>query len=82
VQRIRDEAHRFAVTFHRQRRSKTAFQSRLDEIPGIGPKRRKSLLKQFGSLRAIKEASVEQLTAVDGISSPLAVQIKASLENV
>lgn len=82
VQRIRDEAHRFAVTFHRQRRSKTAFQSRLDEIPGIGPKRRKSLLKKFGSLRAIKEASVEQLTAVDGISSPLAVQIKASLENV
>lgn len=82
VQRIRDEAHRFAVTFHRQRRSKTAFQSRLDEIPGIGPKRRKSLLKEFGSLRAIKEASVEQLTAVEGISSPLAAQIKASLENV
>jgi excinuclease ABC subunit C len=81
VQRIRDEAHRFAVTFHRQRRSKTAFQSRLDEVPGVGPQRRKALLKEFGSLRAIKDATVEQLTAVAGISTPLAHQIKSSLDN-
>ena len=81
VQRIRDEAHRFAVTFHRQRRSKSAFQSRLDEVPGVGPQRRKALLKEFGSVRAIKDATVEQLTAVAGISAPLALQIKSSLDN-
>lgn len=80
VQRIRDEAHRFAVTFHRQRRGKATFQSRLDEIPGIGPKRRKALLKEFGSLRAIKEASVDQLAAVSGITPTIALQIKGTLD--
>lgn len=81
VQRIRDEAHRFAVTFHRERRSKSAFKSRLDEVPGVGPQRRKALLKEFGSVRAIKDATVEQLTAVAGISAPLALQIKSSLDS-
>ncbi len=79
VQRIRDEAHRFAVTFHRQRRSRATFQSRLDEIPGIGPKRRKALLKEFGSLRGMKDASVAELTAVAGITPAIAEHIKQSL---
>jgi excinuclease ABC subunit C len=81
VQRIRDEAHRFAVTFHRERRSKAAFKSQLDEIPGVGPKRRKALLKEFGSVRSIREASIDQLTAVSGISAALAQQIKTNLDN-
>jgi excinuclease ABC subunit C len=79
VQRIRDEAHRFALTFHRQRRSKASFGSRLDEVPGVGPKRRKALIRRFGSVRGIKEASVAELAAVDGISEALATQIKANL---
>ncbi|MGH2558799.1 MAG: excinuclease ABC subunit UvrC [Thermomicrobiales bacterium] len=79
VQRVRDEAHRFAVTFHRQRRTKSAFQSSLDTIPGVGPKRRRALIRHFGSLRAVKEATESELTQVDGISAALAGQIKASL---
>ncbi|MGH2533536.1 MAG: excinuclease ABC subunit UvrC [Thermomicrobiales bacterium] len=79
VQRVRDEAHRFALTFHRQRRSKSAFQSSLDTIPGVGPKRRKALIRHFGSLRAVKEASESDLIQVEGISAALAAQIKASL---
>lgn len=79
VQRVRDEAHRFAVTFHRQRRSKSTFQSRLDDIPGVGPKRKQALLKQFGSLKAIKEASADELAAVPGLTKAVAEQIKAAL---
>jgi len=79
VQRVRDEAHRFAVTFHRQKRSKATFQSRLDEIPGVGPKRKQALLRQFGSLKAIKEADAEALATVPGISRVVAEQIKAAL---
>ncbi|HET7094823.1 MAG TPA: helix-hairpin-helix domain-containing protein, partial [Thermomicrobiales bacterium] len=79
VQRIRDEAHRFAVTFHRQRRSRASLQSKLDDVPGIGPKRRQALIKQFGSVKAIKEASVEQLAAAPGITPGLAAKIKATL---
>lgn len=79
VQRVRDEAHRFAVTFHRQKRSKSTFSSGLDTIPGVGPKRRKALIRKFGSVRGIREASVAELTSVEGISSSLAAQIKASL---
>jgi excinuclease ABC subunit C len=79
VQRVRDEAHRFAVTFHRERRSKRTFQSRLDEIPGIGPKRKQALLRRFGSLRAIQEAATEDLAAVPGIGRAVAEQIKATL---
>jgi excinuclease ABC subunit C len=79
VQRVRDEAHRFAVTFHRQRRSKSSFQSRLDEVPGIGPKRKQALMKRFGSLKAIQEAATEELLAVPGISRSVAEQIKASI---
>lgn len=79
VQRVRDEAHRFAVTFHRQRRSKATFRSRLDEIPGVGPKRKQALLRKFGSLKAIQEAPPEELAQVPGISLSVAEQIKAAL---
>ena len=64
VQRIRDEAHRFAITAHREKRGKVSITSELDAIPGIGPTRRRALLKHFGSLEAIREASLEQLAAV------------------
>jgi excinuclease ABC subunit C len=79
VQRVRDEAHRFAVSFHRQRRSKSTFQSRLDEIPGVGPKRKQALLRRFGSIRGIREAPPEELLAVPGITRAVAEQIKAAL---
>ena len=79
VQRVRDEAHRFAVSFHRQKRSKATFQSRLDEIPGVGPKRKQALLRRFGSLKGIQDAPAEELLAVPGISRAVAEQIKAAL---
>lgn len=79
VQRIRDEAHRFAVSFHRQRRSKATFKSRLDDIPGIGPKRKQALLRHFGSLKAIREAETDDLLAVPGINRSVAEQIKSAL---
>ncbi len=80
VQRIRDEAHRFAITSHRQRRQKVGMASRLETIPGIGPSKRKRLLKAFdNSIDAIRNATVEELTAVDGINQQLAETIKAML---
>ena len=79
VQRVRDEAHRFAVSFHRQRRSRATFQSKLDEIPGIGPKRKQALLRRFGSVKGIQNAAPEELLAVPGITRAVADQIKASL---
>jgi len=66
LQRIRDEAHRFAVTFHRESRAKRDFRSELDDVPGIGPRRRKALLTRFGSLTGVRRASREELTAVVG----------------
>jgi excinuclease ABC subunit C len=80
VQRIRDEAHRFAITSHRARRSKQGMASVLDSIPGIGPAKRKALLKHFGSVDKIREATLEELSAVPGIHVALAETIKASLE--
>ena len=79
LQRLRDEAHRFAVTFHRQRRSKAMTASQLDGIPGLGEKRRKALLKQFGSVKRIRAASVEELAAVPGIGPALASVVAAEL---
>ncbi len=70
VQRIRDEAHRFGIIHHRTLREKASLHSRLEEIPGIGPQRRKALLKAFGSLRAIREADEEQLRKVPGLTRP------------
>ncbi|HKS69031.1 MAG TPA: helix-hairpin-helix domain-containing protein [Ktedonobacterales bacterium] len=76
LQRVRDEAHRFAITYHRQVRSTKTFKSVLDEIPGIGPKRKKALIRRFGSARAIAAAPLEELTAVEGINRELAERIK------
>jgi excinuclease ABC subunit C len=80
VQRIRDEAHRFAITAHRNRRTRQGLASTLDAIPGVGPQRRKQLLQQFGSLAGIREASVDELSALPGFSEKLAHAIKAHLE--
>lgn len=80
LQRIRDEAHRFAITAHRNRRSKEGIASRLDAIPGIGPARRKALLKQFGSIEGIKEAPIEAIAQIPGINEALAIAVKSGLE--
>jgi len=80
IQRVRDEAHRFAITAHRKRRDKIGIASRLDAIPGIGPARRRALLIHFGSLQKIQEASLEDLRSVHGITLQLAEEIKSHLE--
>jgi excinuclease ABC subunit C len=79
MQRIRDEAHRFAITYHRQLRRGQTMISQLDEVPGIGPKRRSALLKHFGSIDAIRAASVDELAAVPGMTRKAAEQLKGSL---
>ena len=79
VQRLRDEAHRFAVTFHRQRRSKRSISSELDLVPGIGPKRRRMLVRRFGSVKGIKEAVLEDIAAVPGMTMKLARSVKVYL---
>ncbi len=79
VQRIRDEAHRFAITYHRDVRGKRALRSELDDIAGIGPGRKKALLKHFGSVRRIREASVEEVAATPGISRAIAERLKGHL---
>ena len=79
VQRIRDEAHRFAITYHRDVRGKRALRSELDDIGGIGPARKKALLKRFGSVRRIREASVEDVAATPGIPRELAERLKRHL---
>ena len=81
LQRVRDEAHRFAITFHRQRRSKAMTTSVLDAIPGLGDTRRKALLRHFGSVKRIKEASIEQIREVPGIGAALAGTIHATLHD-
>ncbi|MDD2522126.1 MAG: excinuclease ABC subunit UvrC [Anaerolineaceae bacterium] len=80
VQRIRDEAHRFAITAHRNKRGKIGLASRLDSIPGIGPARRKELINRFGSIQGILEADPAEIAKIKGISIEKANAIKAELE--
>ena len=79
LQRIRDEAHRFALTYHRSLRTKNSLHSVLLDIPGIGPKRMKQLLKVFGSVSGIRKASVEQLAKVEGMNKKVAEELKQYL---
>ncbi|EFI83348.1 excinuclease ABC, C subunit [Listeria grayi DSM 20601] len=81
LQRIQDEVHRFAITFHRQLRSKSGFQSVLDGIPGVGPGRKKTLLQHFGSMKKIKAASVEELKAA-GVPQAVAEAVKAKVDSL
>ena len=80
VQRLRDEAHRFAITYHRDLRRKATVRSAFDDLPGVGPKRRQALLRVFGSAKRVRDAPVEQIAAVPGIGEALAGRIKATLE--
>ena len=80
VQRLRDEAHRFAITAHRKRRQKQGLASRLDVIPGIGPTRRRQLLQKFGSIEGIRKAAPEEIAEIKGITLEMAQSIKIQLE--
>lgn len=79
VMRLRDEAHRFAITYHRQRRDKAMTRSALDDLEGVGPVRKKRLLSAFGSLAAIRRASVDEIAAVKGMTPALASRVKTVL---
>jgi excinuclease ABC subunit C len=79
LQRIRDEAHRFAITHHRQRRSKSMLDSTLDAVPGLGPTRIKALRKRFSSFKALRAASVAELAEVDGIGLKTAELVFSTL---
>ena len=79
VQRVRDEAHRFAITYHQRLRSKRQTRSGLDTVNGIGPKRRRMLMQHFGSLQAIRDATLEELSAVPGMTRALAQNVKEQL---
>ncbi|HEY55023.1 MAG TPA: excinuclease ABC subunit UvrC [Dehalococcoidia bacterium] len=79
LQRLRDEAHRFALGYHQRLRKKQSFASALDTIPGIGPKRKRALIRQFGSVKAIREAPLEELAGAKGMSPKLAKNIKEHL---
>ena len=79
VQRVRDEAHRFAITYHRQRRSKASTRSVLDSMPGIGPKRKRMLLRRFGTVQGVREASPEELAAVPGMTKAVAQKLTEML---
>ena len=79
VQRIRDEAHRFAITYHRNLRSKSSLKSSIDMVTGIGPKRKRMLLRRFGSIQGIKDAAVDDIAAVPGLTRSLAIRLKQTL---
>jgi len=79
VQRVRDEAHRFALTFHRQKRSASGLKSQLDDVHGIGPKRKKKLITHFGSVKQLKLATLDEIAAVPGMSRQVAEHVKSAL---
>jgi excinuclease ABC subunit C len=79
LQRIRDEAHRFGITYHRTVRAKVGIASQLDAIPGIGPRRRRALLARFGSIEKIRDASIEELLTVEGMTRAAAQKLKEQL---
>ena len=79
VQRIRDEAHRFAITYHRKLRSKGTISSSVDLVPGIGPKRKRMLMRRFGSTKGIKDAAIDDIASVPGMTRSLAARLKESL---
>jgi excinuclease ABC subunit C len=81
IMRIRDEAHRFAITYHRKRRDKAMTRSALDALAGIGPVRKKRMLETFGSVAAIKRASIDEISAVKGMTPALAARVKSQLGN-
>ena len=72
IKQVRDEAHRFAITFHRELRDKAMTVSILDEVEGIGPRRKKDIMKHFGSMKRLREASVDEIAAVKGVSEDVA----------
>ena len=79
IKQVRDESHRFAITFHRQLRDKAMTVSILDEIEGVGPKRKRLLMRAFGSMRRLKAATVDEIAAVDGIPGNVAEAIHAGI---
>jgi excinuclease ABC subunit C len=79
LQRVRDEAHRFAIAFHRKKRSKSMVESALDDIAGLGATRKKAVLRHFGSLKRLKAASVEEVMEVPGVGRRTAESVVASL---
>jgi excinuclease ABC subunit C len=81
LQRARDEAHRFAISYHKKLRHKAAIASTLDDVPGIGPKRKRALIRKFGSIEAIKEASIEEIGRTQGMTLALAQKVKKHLED-
>ena len=81
VKRVRDEAHRFAIEYHRKLRGKAMTSSVLDEIPGVGEKRHKLLIRHFGSVKRLREASVEDIAAIKGIPRPVAEDVHAALHS-
>ncbi len=81
LQRIRDEAHRFAITYNRKLRSRRTLQSRLEEIPGVGPARQNALLNHFGSVRGVKEADPKEIARLPGFSQGLALRILTYLKS-
>jgi excinuclease ABC subunit C len=81
VQRIRDEAHRFAVTYHQKVRGKRAVRSVLDDVEGVGPARKRALMRRFGSVKAMRDAPLEELAAVAGVGTALAGRIKQAIES-
>ncbi|MCH8814311.1 MAG: excinuclease ABC subunit UvrC [Chloroflexi bacterium] len=79
VQRVRDEAHRFAITYHRDVRKKSGMRSALDSVPGIGPKRKKALLRKFGSLKAVRDATADDIAATPGFTKTLAEKVLGAI---